>query len=536
MVKIYDGEVYTLDIHNYNRMQTLMECWKFMHCEKMHFIVYDNENIIGAMSYQDIVMNREIPKNYLSMSETVFTDARDYFISTDAAEHACIPVVDVGGRLLFVLEYYYNKLYNISENGIIYDNFKAYDLLNSKDSLDYTLFFGKEVAVFWEVEEYTFAITNLLLLEFSNIKIIYLDKNAALFWNEDQVMISDNIYDIQDYISNKSCIYIHSRRFDDDMLVPATIINVYNSISVFKSLIWISKRNCYGSLNKNQTILLIDCHCPTSGLVDIMRFCCAYVRIAKKRNMMPVIKMDSVTNQYVESGENMWESFFEPVSQLSIEEVFESYDVISLRDNNNILTDWEMNPFLKQEEHFLHMQGAEKVFNSWIKINQSTLSYINKNLPEQFFNDKTRILGVIMRGTDYRMSAVKARGEKKERNTSVERVIKRVEELCRIWGYEYIFVATEDEEYLGEFKERFQNRLLYIKQKRVVYNEEKDKNKLVASMLEINGNKEFVKNYLTVLYALSKCHGLLASMYCGATFVARKWNAGMYEVDEVLQD
>lgn len=89
MVKIYDGEVFTLDINSYNRMQTLMECWKFTHCENMHFIIYDNENIIGAMSYYDIVMNREFRSKCLTMGKNMFAEARDWFIGINADEHAC---------------------------------------------------------------------------------------------------------------------------------------------------------------------------------------------------------------------------------------------------------------------------------------------------------------------------------------------------------------------------------------------------------------------------------------------------------------
>jgi hypothetical protein len=532
MVRIYDGEVFTLDLNSYNRMQTLQNCWQFSHCERMRFLVYDGDVIVGAMSYYDIVMNRSVPQKCLYMNDNIFVEARDYFIGMDAAEHSCIPVLDENNECVFILEYYYNKLYNLSKDGRVYDDFKDYDLFNDRENLDYTLFMGKDVAVFYTVEEYTFAITNLLLKEYPDIKIIYLDKNAALFWNNDNVIIRENIYDIQDCISNKLCIYIHSSGKDGEMLVPNTIVNVYNSISVMKSLTWASKREKYGELNKDKTFLLIDCTCEKSGLVDIMRSVCDYARVAKKRNWIPVVKLDSPLNQYVEDGENMWESFFEPVSDISVGEVLNSNNVISLKENKNKLDSTEFNPFYAHENAILCTHYAGEL-NSYVRINQSTLSYIFEKLPNQILDNNVRVLGIVMRGSDFRKSALEERKEKRN-NASIEQVIKRADELCSIWQYDYIFVATEEVGYLEAFQEKYQDKLLFVEQKRVAWDEERDKNRFVSDMLEIKGDRSFTLNYLTVLYALSKCDGLLASMDCGALFAAHQWNKGKYEVEEIL--
>lgn len=322
------------------------------------------------------------------------------------------------------------------------------------------MFEGKDAAVFWEVEEYTYAITELLLEVFPDMMIIYLDKNAELFWNNDNVIIKKSIYDIEKYICNKNCIYIHSKRIDNNTMVPVTILNIYKSLSVMKSLLWTVKRHYNVGINSDKTILLIDCICGIAGLVDIMRFCCAYVGIARKRGWIPVIKLDSFPNQYLEcEGENMWEYYFEPVLDIS-ENNIKNSNIISLKEN-------------------------------------------------------------------------KKRGEKKE-NAEPQQVIKRVNEICALWGYEYIFIATEDNEYLEMFKNEFKERLIYVSQKRVHYVAQIDDNKFVNQILNIQGDGDFTRKYLTVLTALSKCDALLASMYCGAVFAARSWKDGEYEVDEIM--
>lgn len=534
MVKIYDGEVFTLDINSYNRMQTLMECWKFTHCENMHFIIYDNENIIGAMSYYDIVMNREFRSKCLTMGKNMFAEARDWFIGINADEHACLPVLNTAGELLFIAEYYHNKIFNISESGIIYDEFSEYDFDRTKATLDYTLFEGKDAAVFWEVEEYTYAITELLLEVFPDMMIIYLDKNAELFWNNDNVIIKKSIYDIEKYICNKNCIYIHSKRIDNNTMVPGTILNIYKSLSVMTSLLWTVKRHYNVGINSDKTILLIDCICGIAGLVDIMRFCCIYVRIARKRGWIPVIKLDSFPNQYLEcEGENMWEYYFEPVSDILENDMLKNGSIISLKENHNWLNMYEINPFFLHEDSYLHSVTKEKYFKNEIVLNQITRKYVEENMPEQIKNESIKVLGVVMRGSDYRNSAIKKRGEKKE-NAEPQQVIKRINEICALWGYEYIFVATEDNEYLEMFKNEFKERLIYVSQKRVHYVTQIDDDKFVNQMLNIQGDKDFTRKYLTTLTALSKCDALLASTYCGAVFAARSWKDGEYEVDEIM--
>jgi hypothetical protein len=150
--------------------------------------------------------------------------------------------------------------------------------------------------------------------------------------------------------------------------------------------------------------------------------------------------------------------------------------------------------------------------------------------------EKMKILGVIVRGTDYNSGAVKARGRGPEvKLPTLENVIRRINEVMTSWGYDYCFVATEDKNVFRKLKENLGTKMLYIEQERVEYEEGSNLNSLADIYQQKHiDTYELGKKYLSVLYALSICNGLLSNMACGATVVARGWNDGQYELDEII--
>ena len=60
MIKIYDKEVFSFDIGEYDRSRILNQCWANSKCSELKFLVYDGEELIGAMSYQDILADKPV--------------------------------------------------------------------------------------------------------------------------------------------------------------------------------------------------------------------------------------------------------------------------------------------------------------------------------------------------------------------------------------------------------------------------------------------------------------------------------------------
>lgn len=96
MIKVYDGEVFSFDIGEYDRSRILNQCWLNSNCSELKFLVYDGEALIGAMSYQDILADKPIEPNCLNFGEDLFAWAREYF-RKEGNRQSCLPVQSRGG-------------------------------------------------------------------------------------------------------------------------------------------------------------------------------------------------------------------------------------------------------------------------------------------------------------------------------------------------------------------------------------------------------------------------------------------------------
>ena len=96
MIKVYDGEVFSFDIAEYDRSLILEQCWANSKCSEQKLLVYDGEALIGAMSYQDILADKPIEPNCLYFGEDLFTRAREYF-RKEGNRQSCLPVQSRGG-------------------------------------------------------------------------------------------------------------------------------------------------------------------------------------------------------------------------------------------------------------------------------------------------------------------------------------------------------------------------------------------------------------------------------------------------------
>ena len=80
-----------------------------------------------------------------------------------------------------------------------------------------------------------------------------------------------------------------------------------------------------------------------------------------------------------------------------------------------------------------------------IKFNASTKRRIDELMPEKLKGDN-RVLGVIVRGTDYRPEA-NTIARRPKLTAHLEKMIKKCRFIMKLYGYEALFLATEDLEY-----------------------------------------------------------------------------------------
>ena len=132
-------------------------------------------------------------------------------------------------------------------------------------------------------------------------------------------------------------------------------------------------------------------------------------------------------------------------------------------------------------------------------------------LMKKLFNNSKNILGVKIRGTDY----LSQKPKDHPIPPKVEQVISDVKEMDKIYKYDYIFFASEDEIIKYKFKSEFKYKVKLLNPNVFV-----EYNYNIKSPISLNkkiiGNLEYIKNYLLNILILSKCLDIVTSKGSGA--------------------
>lgn len=397
----------------------------------------------------------------------------------------------------------------ISEINVNYNGENLKDL----QYVDTSLIKKADTYIFDRVEEYTFALTEYIRQTFLDKLIVWLDPNARYFWSEsDRLVCLNSIYHIRNmqigryiYIKSDSTVHMHPG-------LPDLISNTFSSENVMNSLCWAKNMSELGPLNGDKIILLIDCDFGMgAGLAYIVRTVCIYSIMAYERGWIPVVNLRG-DNMYIDScDDNMWEQYFKPVSNISVEEALKSKNVICIRDNHLDYRAIWVNPIFRSIWH----QGAEfDVF-----LNDEIIKKFESDMPFPFNNENIKVLGVLARGTD-------KPGLRKSTN-NMKKMLGESRMAFEKGKFDYLFLATEDKDYYDAYEEEFGDKLISIDQKRVTGKD------IIGKQFNIpKGNKrEFGKTYLLVTYCLSKCNAILYNFKVGAYYLMSKWRKTPFEFE-----
>lgn len=443
---------------------------------------------------------------------------------------------------MFLLTFVENKIFDDYKEGELNHEYWDIDFDSDIQNLDFTLLDRAPGFYFYELEEYTYELARLILQRYPCKQICFGDKMAETFFPKGAVKIYESTWEFKNAEKPNGYLYINSKRTQRKYkIIPPYLTGQYGSIQVMESLLWCRKRKKLGDRNEGETVFLIDFVGDRCGLVDILKFGYIVTVMAMRRGWLPVMKLDAFPNQYLErEGENMWEYFFCPVSDISVEDALHSTSVISAKENS-LLWSLSFNPYVSELHTGLFEEAkwnAGRTFNQVVRRNEFLEEYFINNLFPEFQDKSNRILGVVARGTDYKREIREKAGSYMEKSwdKNIQQIIRRSRECANTWGCNYIFVATEDEEYFQLFRQEFKEALLFVEQKRVKMDAGEDV-WFVADKLGLGkgSGKTFAMQYLLVIYCLSKCNVLISNMEnCGADLLAKLWNEGEYEYTETI--
>lgn len=480
--------------------------------------------MITIRSLEEAKMEKGISQEIkLIHDKEVFDKARKIFYENIHARDKLLPVFYSEGRKGYYLKWEANQV-NAAQYA---DDFWEYDIHDP--NLDYELLDRGQVYIFFMLEEYTYQIARIVQARYPEKEIFFMDNRAKLFFEETAYlhMISSiaDIYNHYKACISKTILTIDSKK--DFLNNPMRfIIKRYRSLSVMTGLFWKRKMVSFGEKNPDKVFYVIKDVLGASGLGDMIRR--AFLKIAmlegKPGNLIPIIDFSVAgdNNQFTNgNGENAWTLFFEQVSDVPIEEVYESKNVIISSHKG-----WDIfNPYIYEQNCFM---DRKVMFQKYLKIKNEVKQYIDSLYRETIPNPKARILGAIGRGTDYRSNKSIGTPDPMRAHAFLEEVKKALVQ----WNCEYVFLATEDEAVYQVFMESgLRDKILTVDQERINY-EDKDNKDLFLYEIKMRENKngyQDIVQYLGIIYILSKCSSLMSTCYCGAQECAIGMNNGKYE-------
>jgi len=234
---------------------------------------------------------------------------------------------------------------------------------------------------------------------------------------------------------------------------------------------------------------------------------------------------------------NIFEYYFRQPCGINIEETLKSYHVFSSVDlTTDLRAGFDLGNYkpgdlpapYSIDDDYLNELG--RICGKYIKLNDITQSYLDKNFQETLGCNVSKVLAIHIRGTDFALhwdnhpNIVKAEDYKEG-----------VDEAISRYGFEKIFIATDDANCLDSFLNNYGNKIVYYKD---VFRGNGLKN--IASE---NTEREHGKylNGLEVLrdmYTLASCGGLIAGL-SQVSIVARIINRSLdnkYRYEKTLSN
>ena len=202
-----------------------------------------------------------------------------------------------------------------------------------------------------------------------------------------------------------------------------------------------------GELNPNKNFYVIRRY-PGTGLLSNLAYVLNHIQIANRLGFIAIVDMKNFPGVYNEKVKifntfNAWEYYFEPLTNYSLEEVYNSKNV--LMTDNRFYRDKEFKNKITTSENLV------KILNQTIKIKKTKLKTINY-LKKKLFSGK-RILGVHHRGTGYKTT---------EYPITINQMINIINEILKKDQYDKIFLVTEDTANFKALTDYYKDKIIYL--------------------------------------------------------------------------
>lgn len=270
---------------------------------------------------------------------------------------------------------------------------------------------------------------------------------------------------------------------------------------------WRERRVSYGEENPDKTFFVIRRNAPTTGLFSFVTINLGWIQYALEKGYIPVVDMCNTKNTYLAEKEvgrkNAWEFYFEQPCGYSLSDIDHSRHVILSSIENP--PNYPGHDMVQNENAY---QMWKKLAGKYLILKEEHRVRIEE-LYMQMFEGK-RVLGVLCRGTDYKNLKPSCHPVQPELSEIMEKATSVMETYC----CDYLYLATEDDEYLQEFQKSFGEKLRFLHTMRYQNTGNENINLLGECM---NGQTPESRgtDYLMTIGLLSKCQCLVAGSVGG---------------------
>ena len=372
---------------------------------------------------------------------------------------------------------------------------------NDKTTLYLDFFKGFKTMVFEELNEYTIAISKVIL-QFTDMEIWCADERIRWFTRENSRL--HIVEELPDDIYGDDCFYIQEQfRMGMEDNNFNRLCSTYAFHNIF-FLQWILNGKAF-SQYKYMT-LPID---ATGGIGAILsgykRFELAFGHFGLK---------------FVAPDKNHFGKY--------PRELMERYFAADLwnEDANEDNTLWVPSILILVKTAFY--QRMPGLMDRSI-IAPSFLAEMDEYYDAIFGGRKT--LGVLIRGSDYIATGLS--GSRKM--ASVEQMVPLIRKWMKDYGYEKIFLATEDSDILAQMRKEFGKSMAALSQHRISVSDLKE-GQIIADYEKENANDDYAEkledttvNYFYALYLLSRCDAFMCSGQCNGWDTVISLNEDRFE-------
>jgi len=297
-------------------------------------------------------------------------------------------------------------------------------------------------------------------------------------------------------------------------LIKKIFNNIKISFSYFRKYDLIEKEHLkhFGSKYPDKIFYVIRRKPPGAGLLSNFHWVMNHVIYAIEKGYIPVVNMENYKTYFNENcpietsnGKtiNAWEYYFEQPCGYSISDIKKSKNVI-LSDLNKYSI---VKPLELYNDNKTIMQKYNNIITNYLKFNKNIIKHFIE-AKDNLFKNKNNILGVLYRGTDMKTAQLHYTPP------SLEETTKKTLQIFNDENFSYIFIRTEEQEAIDSFYKVFDKNII------ILSNINRFQNYNTGEIADLNQKNSISAyneglDYLTEIYFLSQCDGIIASKVNG---------------------